>query len=59
MCGRGCIETCVSVWPWVYRDMCECVTVGVQQSLSSADTPVSKQKCPYIAGVPSSEGHNF
>ena len=30
----------------------------IQQSLSSADTPVSKQKCPYIAGVPSSEGQN-
>ena len=37
MCGRGCIETCVSVWPWVYRDMCEygrgcietCVSVAV------------------------------
>ena len=30
----------------------------LQQSLSLADTPVSKQKCPYIAGVPSSEGQN-
>ena len=33
--------------------------ITLQQSLSSADTPVSKQKCPYITGVPSSEGHNF